>query len=488
MWHATLSSLLALVCVMTSPEAGETGEDELVATLSRHVESLTSEDLGGRGEDTQGHLLARDYIASQMEAIGLEPAGGQGWFDPVEAVVDTQMVRGVSLTVGESLLTPRAEFVPLGCSGGAEFSGEAIFVGWGVSAPSVGWDAYAMADVRDKVVVALTGAPQALEERLGPHDLFMTQDHAKAATALAHGARAIILIHDPLVYDGANHSAPDRLDPPSIVWPLRGFPAGKVSAKVGRRLFSSLGYDLEEVVNARTRGAGASLSLGMTRGNFDVEHRIETLYNVMGKLEGDRAEIVLGAHYDGLGLGWMGSREGGAPAFHPGADDNASGVALMLEVARLLRAASPESGKTLTFVAFAGEELGLWGSRAFASRRGEEITAAVTLDMVGRPRQEKLFAIGASRQQWREARPLAERQQIMLQDAPVDSAHSDHIALMERGIETLHLTTGRHGDYHTTRDTKEKLDYTWLARLTLFVSSLLSHTSGEKSGPGSLPL
>lgn len=180
--------------------------------LEAHVTTLAAPEMEGRGNGSDGLLAARDYIAQEMADLGLEPAGDDGYLSPLEAVTHAEPSRSMSLAIGETVLASEVEFSPASFTDGGSFAAQAVFVGYGLSAPSVDYDDYDDVEVRDKVVIALTGAPAPHEQALKSDDrAYLLSAGSKAAVALAHGARALLLVNDPRGHGDRPEQAADEL-------------------------------------------------------------------------------------------------------------------------------------------------------------------------------------------------------------------------------------------------------------------------------------
>jgi hypothetical protein len=212
-----------------------------------------------------------------------------------------------------------------------------------------------------------------------------------------------------------------------------------------------------------------------------------TLSNIVGQLPGGDPEqrgsfVVVGAHYDHLGSGWPDVRAGHAGKVHPGADDNASGVAVLLELARIL-AGGPRPDRSILFVAFTGEEAGRLGSRHFVkTKTGGEIVGMINLDTVGRLRDGPLYALGiGSAREWPyilrgagyvtgvSVEPVSE---------PLDS--SDQTSFIEAGIPAVQLFSGAHADYHRPSDTIDKVDAEGLVQVAAVAREAIDYLAGRE--------
>ena len=468
------------VLVLTASTAH--AQPSLDERLESHVRYLASSDLEGRGNDTAGLRQARDYVVATMQRVGLEPAGSDGFVSPVEVITRAKASDDNYLKVGKRVLTQGVEFSASSYSDAGAFKAPAVFVGYGLSAPSVGYDDYAGRDVRGKVVVAMTGAPARHRRALrSDRRRYLLGTASKAAVALAHGARALLLVNDPRSYGDRSHQRVDKLPEFNPFVPLEGLGVARLTEQAGRRVLAAAGIDLPNV-QRRIDQSGEPHSRALdvrVRGELAVERSRGTVYNCVGLLPGTEGvsgpPLVLSAHYDGLGYGHAGSLSKHTPALHPGADDNASGVALLLELARALAERAPEPRRPILFVAPAAEELALRGSRRLARELLERFEPGVliNMDMVGHLHQKQLH-VGA---------PASDLQQMIeaqANDADLRLAlesptrrFTDHVAFAELGFQPIHITTGHHAHYHMPSDTPEELHWDGMVRVYKFVEGLV---------------
>jgi len=416
------------------------------------VSALTAPEMEGRAAGTAGNDRAARYIADRLAAAGLTPAGDGG------SLFQSFVVAGGARVGSASALerlgsTPRAlevgrDWTPHGGSLAAEVSGEIVFVGYGVAAADRGWDDYAGVAVRDKIALALDGAPGPLGD-LRPSRL------DKLIAARRHGARALLIVGDALPSLGATTPAV-RLVSGAITRAAADLllaPSGKTTAQLAATLAGA-----RAPVSFAT-GAHARLRVAL-------EHEDRRTANVIAIMRGtDPARageaVVLGAHYDHLG------RVGGV--VHPGADDNASGTALVLGLARALATAGG-APRTLVFALFSGEEAGLLGSTHYVRHPAVAIDRTVAMlnfDMVGRLRDRQLNVSGVEsgtglRAVVTEA-AVTDRLELALHDTPF--APSDQTPFYEAGAPVLFFTTGGHDDYHTPRDTADRINAAGMAEI-----------------------
>ena len=468
------------------------------------VKYLSSNDLKGRGNGTPELDQAAAYIAGQFRQTGLQPLGGS-YYQPFETVVGAELGQDNRLAVLPAAAKPfrlHQEFLPLSFSASGEQTGSLAFVGYGITAPEYGYDDYAGIDVGGRIVVVLRHEPQEKEENSVFRGRRLTR-HAelvsKAINARNHGAVAMLLVNDPL-----NHSGDDLIHFGSLAGPSDvGIPVLHVKQEVVSAWMARAGRSLKEIQKAIDRDlTGDSFLLPaqlQVSVRADVEQQRRTLKNVAGYLPGSdpvlRDEIiVIGAHYDHLGLGGQNSL---APQqvgqIHHGADDNASGTAGLMELARLFSAQRARVRRSLLFLAFAGEELGLLGSSHYVEEPllplGRTI-AMLNLDMIGRVQKKKLYIGGVGTSPG--FRPLIEElnQDLQFQLDYSDSGYdaSDHMSFNREQIPVLFFFSGLHGDYHKPSDTWEKQEPEETAWVLELVSRVVWRIDAAEERPPFTPV
>jgi hypothetical protein len=393
---------------------------------------------------------------------------------PVRMVRSVRPNPDASLKIGTSVLAEDAEYRILDFSDGV-LGGQPIFLGYGLEVPQHGWNDYGEHDVRGRTVVVFTGAPPQVAERLSDAERYLLSDGAKAAVAMARGARGILIVNDPRGHGDGTGQREDRMRELRPDFPLAGFGAARVTKRAATRIFAGMGLDLAEYQRSLDiRHQSVELMFDVV-GDLHLERDTITAHNVIGKIDGGEGPpLVIGAHYDHLGLGGPASLFKGRKALHPGADDNASGVAVLLEVAARLRKIA--SSRPIYFVALTGEERALRGSRTlarvFVDRRAKQGTTFINLDMVGRLGIEDLlvYATDDSGSRLRIG-DGATHAGISLDWRGLRDANSDHVPFAELGWEAIGLSTGRHSDYHRPGDTVDKIDWRGLGKIADFVSA-----------------
>jgi hypothetical protein len=454
------------------------------ARLSYDVHFLASGALEGRFSGSEGAKVAAEFVADRFRELALKPAGEDGtYFQHFSFIARVHPGPGNALVFelpgGARTAKVEEDFRPLSFSSSGSASGEVVFAGYGIHAPDLGYDDYAGLDVKGKVVLVLRYSPDGDDpaSRFQPHMAL----RRKASEARALGAVAVLVATGPV---GAKETAPVKISfDASFV--DSGLPVLGISTSLAEALFAGHGFTLTELQQRMIeRKEPASRPLGVTaKLTTDVVQERADTVNVVALLPGSDPErsgeaVVVGAHYDHLGYGGEGSGTL-APdvrAVHPGADDNASGTAGMLEIARRMVAARP--ARTLIFVAFAGEEEGLLGSSHFVQNPPlpkEKIVAMLNLDMVGRPKPGPALTIGGygTAAQWPGlVENLNKNHHLKLSTNKGGFGASDHSSFYAADIPVLFFFTGAHEDYHKPTDTADTLRYKLMAEVVGFAADL----------------
>lgn len=451
--------------------------------VARHVRVLAADEMEGRGVGTKGIDAAADYIAAEMEAAGLVPGGPDGsWFQPFEMTTGVALGANNEATLGGKPAKMDEEWRPIELSESGVAEGELVFAGYGITAPELGWDDYDGLDVKGKIVVVLRHEPGEKD----PHSPFggteltrYSEVRVKAINARVHGAAAMLLVNDVLAHEpGADELMP--LDPQAEA-AFAGIPVAHVKrAALEAALGGTTVASLEKAIADAGKPASRSLAPARARLAVDLKKTKTTVKNVIGVRRGSDASlsdeaIVIGAHYDHLGFGGshgsLDPDKKGEP--HNGADDNASGTAALLAIARSLGPAGPAPKRSLVFIAFTAEEAGLGGSSWYVNHPTwplEKVVAMLNMDMIGRLREKKVIAFGAATgEEFREILDAANTEKLLVTASGDGYGPSDQTAFYAKGIPVLHFFTGAHSDYHRTTDDADKIEAEGLAQVTRLV-------------------
>jgi hypothetical protein len=449
------------------------------AELEKHAKYLASEQLTGRGVDTPGIKLAKEYIAAEFVKHGLKPGGDNGsYFQAFDVAVGVTVKEPSGLRLAESPLAVSEQWVPLGLSASDQVESELVFAGYGITAKDYGYDDYAGVDVKGKIVVVLRYEPPPKDAnspfKKYPEYSLHSALRIKANNARDHGAIGMILVDMNRPRDNQ-----ELLPTSSSLWRGgRSLVAAQVKRDVMESRLAVFGISLSALKKkidsaekpSSTPLTGLSAALQVTL--QEVRERAENIVAVLPGSDASLREenIVIGAHYDHLGFGHFGARDNSAAgSIHFGADDNASGTAVLLDLARRFAQLPVKLARSVVFVAFSGEELGLHGSRHFVNQAGS-ITATkamINLDMVGRLHDNRLTVFGTRSGHNFSHIVVDVAGQLGLNVSESDDVgRSDHLSFYNRKIPVLHFFTGTHEDYHRASDTWDKLNYEGMARVS----------------------
>lgn len=449
------------------------------------IKSLAAPDMEGRGAGTKGLTRAEHLIEKRYKELGLQPAGVNGYAQPFTVVTGARLKSDNRLVVkspdSSKELKINQDFVPFSFSSSGEVAGPVVFAGYGATADEFHYDDYAGLDVKDKIVLVLRYEPSGFADKSGNHGLTQhSQLISKAINARNHGARAIVVINGKLG-DGEEDSLTrfGSVSGPENV----GTVMVQVKNTVAESWFQSAGKSLKEVqdqINSSTKPASLAFpdTLRMTL-HIDIETTRATVNNVLAWLPGQTDEyVILGAHYDHLGRGNFDSL---APSqigqIHPGADDNASGTAGVLELARLLATQRGQFKRSILFMDFAGEELGLLGSAAWVqnpTRPLAKAAAMLNMDMIGRIKDDKIYIGGVGTGSTLKA-ALEQAQKetsFKIEYSAGGYSSSDHTSFVSKKIPVLFFFSGLHSDYHKPSDTWDKINSASAARLLDLVGNV----------------
>lgn len=513
----------------TTGRAPSARSDFAPADAVRHVEYLCRPQLKGRLTGTRGEKLATNYVALYLETLGLEPAGDDGsWFQEFEFTSGVNAGTSNSFNVGDKSLQLDTDWRPLVFSKSGQFeAADVVFAGYGIQAPASEefeeYDSFVHLDVKDKWIACFRFMPEGISAERRQFLNSFSSLRYKSMKARDMGARGLIVISGP-TSEVRNQLVPLRFDGSLSGTSLA---VASVSDEIAAGWFADMGKDLEAVQKRMDTGEpamGFPLKGLSISAEIDIKQEKKTGRNVLGRLQVDEQPaneiVVVGAHIDHLGAGPNANslaKEDEASSIHFGADDNASGVSAMLQIAEALAGQKDrgelDARRDVIFAAWSGEELGLLGSSHYvkeletmfskhavaaggdADSDGEDkaaepakevssgpntgglhlyIAACLNMDMVGRM-QERLVLQGlGSSTNWQQmiekanvplGMPLTLQQDSYL---PTDAS-----VFFLHGVPILSAFTGNHGEYHTPRDTPEKINYEGISQIAQFMHAVL---------------
>ncbi|MCU0698280.1 MAG: M20/M25/M40 family metallo-hydrolase [Myxococcaceae bacterium] len=456
---------LFLATWVDSPPKPQAGPAERVRD---DVAWLASAEREGRGIGTKGLDTAVDFVEARFKALGLEGAAPDGSFrHPFQ--VPTKVSRGAKTSLrlaGKPV--PEGDFTPLGFSAQGKVDGPLVLVGYGLEDAELGLDDFKGFELKNKVALVRRFAPEHPKLTTPEAQRRAGDLRKKVFLAKSKGAKAVLVVDAPVLAPGPEKREPvmEAPLPPLRLDSLQD--AGLPVLVVKRAVVAPFLAMLE-----KKQPVAVSLSVELV-----VE--TATAVNVVAKRKGAGASgaVIVGAHLDHLGFGGSNSLAPDSTAAHLGADDNASGVATLLEVARQVASSSEPLSRDVVFVAFSAEEAGVLGSSALVAAKPawlEGAWAMLNMDMVGRLRMNELSVLGAeSAPEWKALVEAA------CQGARVSCAASgdgygpsDHLSFYSAGLPVLHFFTGAHGDYHKPSDAPDKVNAAGAAKVAEVVGAVL---------------
>ena len=512
--------LIAALLLATTAIAQEL--EPSTTKLQEHISYLASDKLDGRRTGTAGATDAAKYIAEEFKRLGLRPGVAQ-YRQTFPYVSGVTLGPGNVLSMSNGSFQVGNDWVPLAYSANGKVSGEIVFAGYGLTATELNYNDYAGLDVTGKIAIVLQGTP----DGDNPHGQLARLYDVRWKTIAARnaGAKALIVVAreatfrndhlTDLIYDNSGGEA--------------GIPVVVVSRQSIDKILAPSNTtlaQLEQATTAKTPGTNRALTGPITLAT-DVTRNQAPAYNVVGVLEGSdpvlkNENIIIGAHYDHLGRGGAGSLAARSGEIHHGADDNASGTAGVLELARILSTQRPKLKRTIVFIAFSGEEEGLLGSNYYVNHPLvplDKTVAMINMDMIGRMKDRKLVIGGVgTAKEWRQLITQANMSQKMSitanSGAPapkgvpiVVSANgrpimtvdpngafeltmnedgygpSDHSSFYSKQVPVLFFWTGTHSDYHKPSDTFDKINYNDEARILSLVLRIVRDVDSADQRP-----
>jgi Peptidase family M28/PA domain/PDZ domain/WD40-like Beta Propeller Repeat len=463
-----------------------------VDRIRRDVHWLADPARQGRGVETPGLEQAGAYLEDRLKQLGLEPAGDAGSFRQRFPVVTAVDLKPTSTVVIGGKPVDRTSFAVLGFSAEGKANAPLVLAGYGIVAPEHKIDDYAGLDVKGKVVLVRRYAPE--DERTGDANMRrrLGDLRRKAWVAREKGAVALVVVDWPL----PPRPAPPDWQPAAESPLLPPSPSGSGDAGLPVLMVKRVAVaDLLPRLMAR-QPVTAALDVGL-------QYTQTQAFNVVGRIRAGKqpadGTLVVGAHYDHLGLGGRFSLAPDKKEPHVGADDNASGTAAVLEVARALAARKQDLRHDVIVALFSAEESGLLGSAHYTKARADElkrVKAMINLDMVGRLRAQRVDVLGSdSATEWSTlVRAACVDLRLQCNLTGDGQGPSDQASFYAAGIPVLHFFTGAHTDYHKPTDVAGRLNAAGAATIAsltervmaaLDVSRVqLTYQKGKSAPPG----
>ena len=464
-----------------------------------YVKYLASPEMRGRATGSPELEKAAGFIRDQFRSMNLQPLSGDSYFQDFEVTTSARLgpENHLKYTSGrvKGSLKSQKDFVPLNLSSAGKISGEVVFAGFGITAPEYNYDDYAGLDVKDKIVLVLRHEPQEFDDKSvfeGKVYTSHSQTFSKAVNAKMHGAKALLLVNDT----AAHPNDADELEKfGTTAGPANaGIEFAQVKTDLANKWLALAGKNLTAIeasidkdLHPQSFALPATLRVAL---DIDVRREVKTVHNVGAYLPGETSQyVIIGAHYDHLGLGEQFSM---APSMvgtvHPGADDNASGTAGVMELAHWF-SREPKRARGILFLTFAGEELGLLGSNYYANHPVlplSDAVAMINMDMIGRIRDHKVYVGGVGT-----GTTFAD---LMKQVAPKHNfdadvteragyGSSDHTSFTAKQVPVLFFFSGLHADYHKPSDTWDKIDAPDAVGVLELIADVTDHLREESGRP-----
>lgn len=476
--------------------------------ILEHIKFLASDDMKGRADGSPELERAAEYIAGEFNGIGLRPGGRSNtWFQPFELIAGLTIgsrnvlvlregERAVRFTLGVSYfpLSATSNESPDGLSADLKEL-PVVFAGYGISAPRLNYDDYAGLEVNDKAVLVFSHEPQEMDanSRLnGRQPLPETTLYAKAQAARSRGARALVVVTDPAHQTEQADFKMFAVDPDAEDL---GIPVLRVRRDDAASLIELWGLtDLARRIDGDLVPRSRRLPNAALTYTESLTKNRRTVRNVIGVLPGDdavdRAEaVVVGAHYDHVGLGGrLSVQPERTGEIHNGADDNASGTSAVIEIARAAAAEHARFRRSVVFIAFAGEERGLLGSAQYAMEPTISLArtfAMLNLDMVGRAKGAVSISgleLAPSLDADLEAAAAKVGGLVIGHEGP-GAGRSDDSSFIERRVPALNFFTGFHDDYHRPTDDWPRIDAEGTARVARLALELAARIASRSAKP-----
>ncbi|MFM2207040.1 MAG: hypothetical protein RL213_1015 [Bacteroidota bacterium] len=449
-------SLLLLLTSCVSTRIPLT-DDQLKENLRQHIAILASDNLEGRETGEEGALKARDYIVDQFELISLKKKGAKGYLQEFSFPKGAVFNKSTQLYINRYSFNCEQDFYPLPYSSNAVITGYIARVGYGIDDAALKRQDYiGKANLAKKFFVMEYGTP----DGNNPHGKFAewTDLRKRIDLAIGRGAAGVIFINSDTAVADPKADFDNRITATSI--PVI-FAKGRAALLLR-----------DSVITNITVGVG-------------IERIYKKGYNVIGMIDNKAANtVVIGAHYDHLGYGDEGSLYRGERAVHNGADDNASGTAALIELARRLKTDGHKQNNYV-FIAFSGEEKGLLGSNWFCKNATLDlgkVNYMINLDMIGRlkPDEKTLIISGSG---------TSPRWKSLMDSISVDGVHikqtesgvgpSDHTSFYLQNIPVLHFFSGTHADYHKPSDDTDHINFDGEVSIIKMILNTVRLTSND---------
>ena len=462
--------------------------------IQKYVNYLASDSMKGRNTPSPELDRAADYIANELASLGVQKVNGS-YFQPVLFCTRNLDVSKsyLKLKVGDEEVKSfnlKSEFTPFEMTADTSIASQIVFAGYGITAPEYNYDDYKDLDVKGKIVLIMKHEPGEKDPKAafdGDKDTKYTLLTSKLKNARDRGAIGVMVVTDPL-----NHIL---LTPQGYPWPSlskylpqdnlpvelcekeNNIPFVQVGDAVIKCLFGSV--DSLKIIQKRIDSSLKPCSFILKSTNCQLATKMTiTTYpskNVVGIIEGRDSKlkneyVILGGHYDHVG--YKKNHKPGEDYIYNGADDNASGTSGVLAIAKAFKTLKKKPKRSIFFIFFTGEELGLYGSKYYSMNPLlplEKSVVMLNLDMISRAAKDSVEIDGFEYNPDLESIMAPELKKSGLINKPGEEdmfGRSDHFNFFSKGVSAVDISAGMHRDYHTVRDNPDAIDATKAAIIT----------------------
>ena len=488
--------LVFFACSFLSAQVKEHQSEITAKEIIGHISYLASDAMRGRASGSKEIFEAADYIKDEFKLFGLKPLFKNSFLQEYSFISDVKASQNNSLSFNvdgtEIKLKYGEDFISAPFSGTGKSKAKLVFAGYGISAPKLNYDDYKDLDVKGKIVIVMRSNP----EYDNPHSQFdkFSSLRSKAAIAKEKGATGIIFVNAPLPKDSPDDLIQFKYDRAGGV---KEFSVVHAKRNFIDKLFEAENLNFEQqqkMMKDSTKPASFEFKKSSAQIETEIKEVESKTVNVCGYLEGNDPKLkdeylVIGAHFDHLGMGGDGSLyKGKDEQIHNGADDNASGTSGVLELAEKFASIKGQLKRSIIFVTFSGEELGLLGSNYFVNNPPvpvEKMVTMLNLDMIGRLNPENALTVYGT--------GTSSKFKELLNKNNVDSfklafndegfGPSDQSSFYGKAIPVLFFFTGVHADYHRPTDDAELINSTGEEKIVKYVFNIANALDDQPEKP-----
>ena len=456
------------------------------AELLAHIKYLSDNKREGRFPGSLGSKEAIDYISKQFKTNNILPGGTKDFLQPFEFIAGIKADNDTRLVLDGKDLSLNKDFIPIEFSSNGKFEGEIAFVGYGfLINDSISWNDYKGINLDGKWALIFSGAPGGDH----PHSKFRNHSALRKKAILAKDKNALGVI---FVNQKGNEGLKTLKHTPNSL--SIGIPVIQIKRDIANQLLSQRLNDLQIKLDEQKQPQSFSIDKNI-RGELKLKREIKLIPNVIGIIPGNDLKlkeeyIVLGAHFDHLGLGEEGSGSlmPGSKLIHNGADDNSSGTAALLELSSKLSKNKGLLKRSIILMGYNAEEEGLLGSKYFVNNPTvdlQSIVAMINMDMIGRMSNNAVTVGGTGTANIFEStlKEINKDHNLKLKMSPEGFGPSDHASFYINNIPVLFFFTGTHSDYHKPSDDWQRINIEGQKKITDFIYDLTLNLSRMSEKP-----